>query len=67
MTFPLGDPDILLEGDEEEEEEEENSGDSPTRGLYTMHIWIVTYYKLWPNYACTMDMSSSKIVEPNWE
>lgn len=38
MTFPLGDPDILLEGDEEEEEEEENSGDSPTRGLYTMHI-----------------------------
>ena len=38
MSFPLGDPDILLEGDEEEEEEEENSGDSPTRGLYIMHI-----------------------------
>ena len=38
MSFPLGNPDILLEGDEEEEEEEENSGDSPTRGLYIMHI-----------------------------
>ena len=38
MSFPLRDPDILLEGDEEEEEEEENSGDSPTRGLYIMHI-----------------------------
>ena len=36
MNFPLGDPDILLEGDEEEKEE--NSGDSPTiRGLYIMH------------------------------